>query len=351
MTTASASEVARAGDSVLLASSGHVSTSPDRRGLIVDVLGDPGHESYLVRWLDGRLSVLPPAAIQLAPKGPAARVHVIGSDRSSTNVDLVREWGEQGLDAVLVSAEEALHLLGPGDVAVARLDVLPTVDGVEPGLLSLLWLERRGVRVLNGAEALIAVHDKLRTARLLDAAGIPHPHTTCVRAGRSAPELQPPLVVKPRFGSWGRDVVLCRDVAELDRCLEAVSRRSWFRRHGALLQELVPPRGWDLRLIVAGGDVVGAAERVVAAGDWRTNVSLGGTLRPADVPPEARSLAIAAAAAVGADLVGVDLLPLDGERYVVLELNGAVDFDEHYSLDGGDVFVEAAQALSLPISR
>ena len=205
--------------------------------------------------------------------------------------------------------------------------------------------------MLNRAAALITVHDKLRTARRLDAAGIPHPNTTCVRAGRSAPELQPPLVVKPRFGSWGRDVVLCRDVAELERCLNAVSERSWFRRHGALLQELVPPSGWDLRLIVAGGGVVGGAERVAAAGDWRTNVSLSDTLRSADVPPEARSLAVAAAAAVGADLVGVDLLPIDGDRYLVLELNGAVDFDESYSLDDGDVFVEAAQALGFPLTR
>ena len=113
----------------------------------------------------------------------------------------------------------------------------------------------------------------------------------------------------------------------------------------------MPPRGWDLRLIVAGGDVVGGAERVAAAGDWRTGVSLGGALRPADVPPEARALAVAAAAAVGADLVGVDLLPIDGDRYLVLELNGAVDFDESYSLDDGDVFVEAARALSLPLTR
>ncbi len=101
---------------------------------------------------------------------------------------------------------------------------------------------------------------------------------------------------------------------------------------------------------MAGGEVVGAAERVAAAGNGRTNVSLGGTLRPADVPP-ARSLAVAAAAAVGADLVGVDLLPIDGDRYLVLELNGAVDFDESYTLDGGDVFVEAALALGFPINR
>jgi RimK family alpha-L-glutamate ligase len=315
MTTAPATELARAGEIVLLPGSRQISTSLDRRGM-----------------------------------GADAAVHVVGSGGNVTSAELVRKWSEHGLDAVVVSAEEALQLLGPGDVAIGRLDVLPTLDGVEPGLLALLWLERRGVRVLNRASALITIHDKLRTARCLEGAGIPHPHTTCVRATRSAPKLQPPVVLKPRFGSWGRDVVLCRDGVELERCIEAVRGRPWFRRHGALLQELVPPRGYDLRLIVAGGEVVGGSERVAAVGDWRTNVSLGGTLRTADVPPAARSLAVAAAAAVGADLVGVDLLPIEDDRYVVLELNGAVDFDERYSLGGGDVFVEAARALSLPIT-
>ena len=289
-------------------------------------------------------------ALTLAPRR-VAPVHVIGSEGNLTNAALVREWAGRGLDAVLVAAQEALQLLGSGDVAIGRLDVLRTLDGVEPGLLSLLRLERRGVCVLNRAASLIAVHDKLRTAQCLEDAGIPHPHATCVRAGRSASELQTPLVVKPRFGSWGRDVVLCRDAVELERCLERVSEKSWFRRHGALVQKLVPPQGYDLRLIVAGGEVVGGSERVAVEGDWRTNVSLGGTLRRADVSREAGSLAVAAAAAVGADLVGVDLLPIEGDRYVVLELNGAVDFDERYSLGAGDVFVEAARALSLPINR
>lgn len=275
---------------------------------------------------------------------------MIGSEGSATNVELVRRWGACGIDAVVMSAGEAQRVLRPGDVAIGRLDVLPTLDGVEPGLLSLLRLERCGVHVLNRAAALIAVHDKLRTARCLDAADLPHPRTTSVRADQSTAELRPPLVLKPRFGSWGRDVMLCRDHAELEQCLEAVRGRSWFRRHGVLVQELVPPRGYDLRLIVAGGEVVGGSERVAAAGDWRTNVSLGGTLRAADVPPDARSLAAAAAGAVGADLVGVDLLPIEGDRYVVLELNGAVDFDERYSLDGRDVFAEAARALGLRLA-
>ena len=218
------------------------------------------------------------------------------------------------------------------------------------GLLSLLLLERRGVRVLNGATALLCTHDKLRTARCLARAGIPQPRTTGLRAGDPLPQLRGPLVLKPRFGSWGRDVLLCRDRGELERDLAAVRERPWFRRHGALVQELVPPRGHDLRLLVAGGALVGGGERVAAPGDWRTNISRGGTLRPAAPTADAAALAVAAAAAVGADLVGVDLLPVD-DGYVVLELNGAVDFDERYALAGEDPYALAARALGLTSAR
>jgi glutathione synthase/RimK-type ligase-like ATP-grasp enzyme len=157
-----------------------------------------------------------------------------------------------------------------------------------------------------------------------------------------APEL--PLVLKPRFGSWGRDVVLCRTAADLDAALERAAFRGWFREHGALAQELVPPFGWDIRIVVAGGRIVGAARRVAAPGEWRTNVSLGGHSEPFSPPPLARSLALAAAAAVRGDLVGVDLMPTNN-GYVVSELNGAVDFHSYYALDVEDVFTEAVLEL------
>jgi [lysine-biosynthesis-protein LysW]--L-2-aminoadipate ligase len=151
-------------------------------------------------------------------------------------------------------------------------------------------------------------------------------------------------VLKPRFGSWGRDVVRCETRDELDEALQRAALSGWFREHGALVQELVPPIGWDLRLVVAGGCVVGAARRIAAVGEWRTNVSLGGCSEPVAPPPLARSLAIAAAAAIRADLVGVDLLPTRS-GYVIAEVNGAVDFRPWYTLDGDDVFAEAALQL------
>ena len=236
--------------------------------------------------------------------------------------------------------------LRPGDIVLGRLDVLPTLDGVEPGLLELFLLERRGIPVLNRAAALLASHDKLRTAHELVRSGLPHPRTIHLRPGDELPRTAGPVVVKPRFGSWGKDVFRCVTRAALRECLEDVRTTPWFRRHGALLQELIPPLGYDLRVLVAGGVTVSAIERVAAPGEWRTNISLGGSRRPCVPSPAASALAVAAANAIGGDLVGVDLLPV-GDGYTVIELNGAVDFDEDYSLPGTDVYVQIAEALGL----
>jgi ribosomal protein S6--L-glutamate ligase len=175
---------------------------------------------------------------------------------------------------------------------------------------------------------------------------VPHPATEHVTPARLVPELRPPVVVKPRFGSWGADVHRCDSRAALRATIKALSGREWFRRQGALVQALVPPVGNDLRVLVAGGRVVGAESRVAAPDEWRTNISLGGSFQSAVVPPRARELALAAAAAVSGDFVGIDLLPCD-DGYVVIEVNGSVDFDHRYSLPGTDVFGEIAAALGL----
>jgi RimK family alpha-L-glutamate ligase len=204
--------------------------------------------------------------------------------------------------------------------------------------------------VLNSVEALLNAHDKLRTARLLEKAGVPHPVTAHVSSATGV-TLQPPVVVKPRYGSWGRDVVLCRDADELRRTLNELRERPWFQRHGAIVQEAVPSPGHDLRVLVAGGCVVGAAERVAAPGEWRTNVSCGGSLRSADLSDAAAELARTAAAATGGDFVGVDVMSRGDESFTVLELNAAVDFDDTYSLDGVDVYEAAAAGLHLLPTR
>jgi len=272
------------------------------------------------------------------------RFVVIAHRCTDTNEALAAAAGSVGLAAAVLPPRDALRVLEPGDVALGRLDVRDSLDGVESGSVELERLAASGVEVLNRPSTLVAAHDKLLTARALRLAGLPHPPTWLIAEGMPTPAPELPLVLKPRFGSWGRDVVRCRTAAELDAALERASLRAWFREHGALAQELVPPLGWDLRIVVAGGCVVGAARRVAAPGEWRTNVSLGGRSEPVAPPALARTLALAAAAAVRGDLIGVDLLPTHN-GFVIAELNGAVDFRPYYSLDAEDMYVEAVLEL------
>jgi [lysine-biosynthesis-protein LysW]--L-2-aminoadipate ligase len=266
----------------------------------------------------------------------------VAGSLSPTNVRLLEALREHDIEAALLPPDDVLRRARPSDVVLARLDVRPTLDGIDGGG-QLEQLEQLGVYVLNRFAALFAAHDKLTTAIRLAAAALPHPRTSLVDESLPQPP-ETPVVVKPRFGSWGRDVFLCRDERELRRTLRRLRDRSWFRQQGALVQELVPPRGEDLRVIVAGGYVVGAIKRVAPPGEWRTNVALGAQRVRVTPPPEACELALAAAAAIDGDFVGVDLLPSDG-GYVIIELNGCVDLTDAYSLDGTNVFGEIARRL------
>lgn len=272
------------------------------------------------------------------------RFALVAQEATETNRRLV-ETRCRGVQWACLTPSEALAELGAGDVALGRLDVLPTLDGVDDGLWSLGRLAASGVRVLNRPSALLAAHDKLLTARLLHRAGLPHPATRLVVAGAPPPAIERPVVVKPRFGSWGRDVARCEDTAELALHLLDLAASSWFKAHGALVQELVEPRGFDVRVLVAGGRVVGAISRVAAPGEWRTNVALGAVRERVVPPANASALAVAAAAAAGADLVGIDLLPDGVGGWSIVELNGAVDFTTDYSLDR-DVFAAASFELA-----
>jgi RimK family alpha-L-glutamate ligase len=273
------------------------------------------------------------------------RFAVVAHSSSPTNLALAA-GGWNGIPGEVLTPREALLTLGRGDVALARLDVLKSLDGVEDGLWALERLEEAGIRVLNRPDAIVRAHDKLLTARVLRRAGLPHPRTMLIERNAPPPALGFPAVIKPRFGSWGQDVRLARDPQELRGVLEGLTCRLWYRATGAVAQELIPPLGHDLRLVVAGGRIVAAAKRIAAPGEWRTNVALGSSVVPAEPPPVASELALAAAKVSGLDLVGVDLLPTGPGGFSVIELNGAVDFRPVYALDEGDPFAGAVAALA-----
>ena len=168
-------------------------------------------------------------------------------------------------------------LLGPGDAALARLDVLPSLDGIEPGIWEIGRLEADGVHVLNRLRTLLATHDKLQTSRIASmrrASRTRGPSTSsrprADYADRAAGRRQAPVrELGPRRHALREPQPSSRPASRSSR------RAQWFRRQGVLVQELIPPLGHDLRLVVAAGQVVGAVRRHAAEGEWRTNVALG----------------------------------------------------------------------------
>ena len=219
------------------------------------------------------------------------RIVIVADRPSATNRALVAAFRDAGLPAQRLAGPQlrAARLLGrlDGATLLGRVDVSRRLDGVGAAIWELRRLERDGWPVLNGSRTLFRCHDKLQTARHVRRAELPHPRTALLRNVDALPDFPGPYVVKPRFGSWGRDVERHDDVRELRACLRRLGRRRWFRSHGAIVQEYVPNDGVDLRVVVAAGEVIGAVERIAAAGEWRTNISLGGTRRAVDPAPSA----------------------------------------------------------------
>lgn len=110
---------------------------------------------------------------------------LIAGRLTPTNVALLDAARELGVPARLLPPELAERRPRPGDIVLGRLDVRPTLDGVEPGLASVRRVEDAGMIVLNRADALVAAHDRLETATRLGRCGIPHPRTDFPAAAAS----------------------------------------------------------------------------------------------------------------------------------------------------------------------
>jgi len=227
-------------------------------------------------------------------------------------------FGPAGIDTADVVVVRGM----PGGMAPAAADSGPA-DRLEEVIFRMDVLGRiaaRGTPVINAPGALEAAIDKYLSLARLAAAGLPVPRTIVVQNAaavtRAWEDLGRDCVVKPLFGSRGRDLERLTGPADIARWLAARAGR----RFVAYLQEYVRHPGWDARLLVVG-DTDFAMRRHAPDGDWRTNVSRGG--RPeAFAPPAAWvELARQAAATLGADIAGVDLAGDDQGRVVILEVN------------------------------
>jgi ribosomal protein S6--L-glutamate ligase len=206
-------------------------------------------------------------------------------------------------------------------------------------------LQARGVTVLNPPAAVEACVDKYLASARLEAAGLAVPPTIVCQHADAALEafatLGGDVIVKPLFGSEGRGMIRLTDPEMAWRAFRTLERL----QSTLYLQQFIRHPGWDLRVFVLGGQVLTAMRRH-ANGDWRTNVAQGGRAEAVVPQPEEARLALAAAAAVGATVAGVDLLPGPAGEWFVLEVNAVPGWRALAPVTGVDVAVALLDHLA-----
>jgi len=207
------------------------------------------------------------------------------------------------------------------DAVLARVIPNGSLEQVIYRVDALHWIEKRGVLVMNSPRAIERSVDKFYTTALLQEAGLPTPETVVCDGtvdAMAAVRVMGDVIVKPIFGSMGYGMVRVSDPDVAFRVVQSLEQlRAVF-----YVQRAIDHGGRDVRVFVVGGRTLAAIERRAPAGEWRTNVSRGGSAHAFELPPEWQQLAVRAAAAVGADYAGVDLLPSREGQVFVLEVNG-----------------------------
>lgn len=238
------------------------------------------------------------------------------------------------------SREVALHEC---DVVVVRAIPRGSLEQIVFRVDALHALAAVGVRPVNRALAIEHSIDKFLCSALLAAAGLPTPRTVaCERAGDALvafDELGSDVIVKPLFGSMGFGMarVEDRDVAQrVFRALE-IERAVYY------LQETIPHDGVDVRAMVVGDRVVASIERLGMG--WRANLARGASANAIALDDHRATLCVRAAATLGADYAGVDLLrDADGRDYV-LEVNAIPGWHGVEGATGVDVAAALVEHL------
>jgi RimK family alpha-L-glutamate ligase len=291
------------------------------------------------------------------------RVAVLGASGSWHSRGLIAALAARGHEVLaipatrlssVVDSDGGVHVLGPDGTVLDALDLL-IVRGLPRGSLeqvifrmdALHVLAEHGVRCVNSPRAIERTIDKSWAGAVLSLAGLPTPPTiVCERyddAMQAFDRLGGDVVVKPLFGAMGHGIVRVEDRDLAHRVFRALE----LERTVYYVQRTVAPSGRrDLRLLVVGGEIAGAMER--AADSWRANIARGARPRAVTLGDDERRLALAAAAALEADVAGVDLLiGPDGEA-VVVEVNGIPGWQALQSVCDRDLMelvVGACEAL------
>jgi ribosomal protein S6--L-glutamate ligase len=236
--------------------------------------------------------------------------------------------------------DTTLSMVGMPDMA--SLDVVLPRQGATVGdscLALIRHFSLMGIPVVNGLDSIRLARNKFLTLQALAKARIPVLHTLFVNSESGFHEALIrlggyPVVIKQVSSRQGEGIIL----VEKTHNEQAITRKYLDKRKGLLVQRFIPPEGrQDIRVLVVGGNIVGAMELHPRKGDFRANYHLSKESKPRDLTPELARISLEATSAVGLEISGVDVMVDKEGQISVTEVNYSPGFKGLEAATGFDI--------------
>ena len=214
--------------------------------------------------------------------------------------------------------------------------------------------EAVGAKTINNSISIMFAGDKVLTLSRFRQAGIPFPKSIIAFGSEAAEKagriIGYPAIDKPPIGSWGRLVTLVKDYQTLQSIVE---HRELLLSQSAkthIIQRYINEGDHDYRVLVLGGEPLGAIMRSAVKGDWRSNVARGGKVEVVKLDEELSELAVKAAEVIGGEFMAIDIFH-DDEKYLVNEVNGVPEFKGFMEATKIDVAEKLGKYVKLVLKR
>ncbi len=266
---------------------------------------------------------------------------IIGAEKPGVSTKKIIEEAEKIFDKVkfvpvndiVLRVNKKFEITYKGEDLTKYDYCLPRIDSkrASHGYHVIKFMDILGMKKPYSAESIIIAHNKFLSLDVLRQAGVPIPETYLVSSIESAEQvlkkMKYPIVVKIASGYGGMGVMFFEDRSAALSAVETMIER----KHQVLIEEFLKNPGEDNRAYVVGGRVVAGYKRKCARDELRSNMLVGGTAEYTNLSEEMKDIAIKAAAAVGSDILAVDIIPSDkGPRVVEVNLNSGLKGIQSY---------------------
>ncbi|MGV6810011.1 MAG: ATP-grasp domain-containing protein [bacterium] len=218
------------------------------------------------------------------------------------------------------------------NVRMDTLDLFFTYNAGEQTLnqVYLYKVLDRYIPILNSYASFALTEDKFRTNLMLRKNNVATPDFQLIPATQPEKlhavfhEWGGQLVSKPLDGWGGIGVTKVESENTLKSLIAYAKKKNtqWF-----YVERLIDYDKTDFRVDIVNGEYLGCYGRKAPKGEWKTNVSGGGSVFLRNPEPAVIDLAKRATAATGLDIAGVDIIyDRAADTYRVLEVNGIPAF-------------------------